>query len=264
MSEFLGIYKGSVLNSDDPENRGRSTLLIPQVLADQPSSWAEPIIETSHRHKPGDVVWVQFLEGDPSRPVYQSRGGMVQTFYSDEKPTGLFQIGDLWFDTNDDNHRYEWDGVDWSEAIHDINATEINRGDLDPSLIKVGPVSFIPEAQQQVMASEALSAGDLVNVWDDDGDFKVRRALAAVTLGDIRRAHGFVTSDAGPGDMVTVRLTGHNNHVSGLIPGTQFLGIDGSLSPTPPSTAGNIVQSVGFAVTPTVLSFQPFIPVVLT
>lgn len=41
--------------------------------------------------------------------------GGVQTFHSDTAPTGL-DAGDegaLWYDTNDDNHQYRWDGSLW-------------------------------------------------------------------------------------------------------------------------------------------------------
>lgn len=262
---FEGIYKGSVVNSDDPENRGRAILLIPQVLADQPSAWAEPIISSSHKHKPGDVVWVQFLEGDPSRPVYQSRGGMIQTFYQDTAPTGNFQIGDLWFDTDDDNHRYEWDGTDWAESVRDLDAGEINRGALDPTLIQTGAVSFVPLDVQVVPASEALVAGDLVNIWDDEGTFKARKANAVVTTGVVKAADGFVTDDVALGEMAVVRLTGHLVVSTWqMVPGDQFLADDGAVTDLPPSTAGRVVHRVGFAVSPTTLSFQPRIPIVIT
>jgi len=72
MSEYLGIYQGSVLNNNDPERRGRVICLIPQVLGDTGSEWCEPIYPTVYTPKVNETIWVHFVNGDLTRPIYFS------------------------------------------------------------------------------------------------------------------------------------------------------------------------------------------------
>lgn len=81
MSEkFFGKYRGTVLNNVDPEQRGRLTLSVPDVLGAVPSSWAEPCVPLAGPTGPpmgvylvppiGAGVWVEFEHGDPSYPIW--------------------------------------------------------------------------------------------------------------------------------------------------------------------------------------------------
>ena len=69
-------------------------------------------------------------------------------------------------------------------------------GRIDASMMPVG----IGADTAAITASEALSAGDLVNVWNSGGP-KVRKA-DATTAG--KRAHGFVLSAVANGATATV------------------------------------------------------------
>lgn len=40
---FFGIYRGVVSDSNDPEGRGRARILVPQVLGQSITDWAEPV-----------------------------------------------------------------------------------------------------------------------------------------------------------------------------------------------------------------------------
>ena len=40
-NKFWGMYRGTVINNIDPEQRGRLLLQVPDVLSLIPSSWAE-------------------------------------------------------------------------------------------------------------------------------------------------------------------------------------------------------------------------------
>ena len=130
-------------------------------------------------------------------------------------------------------------------------------GKIDQSLMPVG----IGADTQLVTTSEAISAGELVNVWDDAGTPKVRKADA--TMGG-KEAHGFVLTGAGAGAPATVYFEGTNNAVTGLTPGNQFLATTaGSCSATAPSGTGEVVQRVGFATSATTMNFQSGIPITL-
>lgn len=130
-------------------------------------------------------------------------------------------------------------------------------GRLDSSMLPVG----IGADTAVVAASENLAAGDFVNIWNDTGAFKVRKA-DATTVG--KEAHGFVLSAATSGTNATVYFEGTNTAVSGASPGGQFLATTaGGFTATAPSAAGNVVQKIGVAVSATGISFEAQQPIVL-
>lgn len=100
-------------------------------------------------------------------------------------------------------------------------------------------------------ASENLSAGDWVNVFDSSGTLKVRKADASGGVG--KRCHGFVKAAVtAPADAV-VYTDGNNANDSGLTLGsTHYLSATpGAATPTPPSIAAHIVQELGLATSTT-------------
>ena len=72
-SAYPGIYKAVVVDNDDPLHSFRVVCQIPAVLGAANSNWCEPILPTLYNPRVGEVVWVQFADGDSSQPLYQSR-----------------------------------------------------------------------------------------------------------------------------------------------------------------------------------------------
>jgi hypothetical protein len=82
-----GVYRGEVVRTDDPEQRGRLQLRVPQVLGTSFSAWAEPTDQRpgsaefasppANLPDVGDWVWVQFVGGDVTKPVYISYGAQM-------------------------------------------------------------------------------------------------------------------------------------------------------------------------------------------
>lgn len=129
-------------------------------------------------------------------------------------------------------------------------------GKLDTSFMPTG----IGADTAVIVASEALAAGDLVNVWNSTGA-KVRKA-DATTAG--KEAHGFVLASVLSSGNATVYFEGANTGVTGLTPGPQFLTTTaGTAAATPPSGGGNVVQRVGVATSATSLNFEQSQPLVL-
>lgn len=125
-------------------------------------------------------------------------------------------------------------------------------GRLDPSLM---PTGFGPNATT-ITASEALSASNLVNVWDDSGTPKVRKA-DATTIG--KEADGFVISAVSSGNPALVYNEGVISGFVGLTIGARYY-LDttaGGITATPPSGDGNVVQYVGRAISTTEIIFEP-------
>ena len=130
-------------------------------------------------------------------------------------------------------------------------------GRLDNSFMPVG----IGADTASIVASEALSAGDYVNVYDDTGTAKVRKA-DATTAG--KEAHGFVLSAVSSAASATVYFEGTNTAITGQTAGVVYLATTaGAGSTTPPSAAGNVVQRIGFAVSATAMNFTSNQPIVL-
>ena len=130
-------------------------------------------------------------------------------------------------------------------------------GRIDNSMMPVG----IGADTATIASSENLSAGDFVNVWNDGGTAKVRKA-DATSAG--KHAHGFVLAAVTSPANATVYFEGTNTGVSGLTPGDQYLATTaGGATATAPSSAGNVVQKLGVATSATSLNFEPQQPIVL-
>jgi len=131
-------------------------------------------------------------------------------------------------------------------------------GKLDATLIP----AVIGAETVDLVATEALAAGDIVNIWNDAGTAKVRKASAS---NESTKASGFVLSAHIALALATVYLEGTNNALSGLTPGTTyFLGeTSGSIVSTAVTTPGAIVQQVGRSHSANKLSFEASQPIVL-
>jgi len=130
-------------------------------------------------------------------------------------------------------------------------------GKLDLTMMPTG----IGPDTASILTSEALAAGDLVNVYNNAGTANVRKA-DATTSG--KEANGFVLAAFGSAVMASVYFEGSNTSVTGLTPGPQFLATTaGGSTVTAPSASGNVVQRVGLATSATSLNFEGGVPIVL-
>lgn len=115
----------------------------------------------------------------------------------------------------------------------------------------------VSATSKTVTTSEALSAGNLVNLHNSSG-IKCRKASASLGY----EAHGFVLEDVGSGSVAMVYTDGENPFLSGLTVGPLFLSsTSGGVTSSVYSTTGYIVQSVGYALSSTKMLFQVGMPV---
>jgi len=126
--------------------------------------------------------------------------------------------------------------------------------------------SFMPSGigAENFMAvcSEGLTAGDIVNIWNDLGVTKIRKADA----GSNKPGRGFVRQTYLSGSTATVQLDGTNDQLSGLTPGAiYFLSATtpGGVTVTPPTTSGQLVQPVVVALTATTARWITGTPVTI-
>jgi hypothetical protein len=133
-----------------------------------------------------------------------------------------------------------------------------SAGKIDNSMLPI----TIGKETVDLVASEALAAGDFVNIWNDAGTPKVRKADASAIATE---AMGFVLAAYSALDTATVYLEGTNDQLSGLTPGATYYLSEtaGLITLTAPSTTGAVVQRVGRAHSATKLSAELSNPIVL-
>lgn len=75
--KFYGKYRGTVVVNVDPEQRGRITAMVPDVLGMIPSSWAMPCLPIAGKQQGvycipqiGAGVWIEFENGDSDHPIW--------------------------------------------------------------------------------------------------------------------------------------------------------------------------------------------------
>lgn len=130
-------------------------------------------------------------------------------------------------------------------------------GKLDATVL---PSGVGPDAQT-FTTTEAVSAGDYLNIWNSSGA-KVRKADAS----NGRQAHCYAAASAASGASVVAMFEGTNAQVSGRTPGAiQFLSATtpGAASETAPTGSGQIVQILGVATGATTVSFEAETPITL-
>lgn len=83
LRRYYGKYRATCVNNVDPMQIGRIQVLVPDVSAVIPSSWAMPCFPVSGIQNGvftvppiGAGVWVEFEQGDPDHPIW------VGGFYS--------------------------------------------------------------------------------------------------------------------------------------------------------------------------------------
>lgn len=131
-------------------------------------------------------------------------------------------------------------------------------GRLDTSFMPTG----IGADTATITASEALAAGDFVNIYNNAGAAAVRKADGAVSG---RPAHGFVIAAVASGAAATVYFEGTNGAVTGQTPGPVYLSdvAAGRTITTPPTGAGKVVQNLGVATSATSINVEPHLPIAL-
>jgi len=137
-----------------------------------------------------------------------------------------------------------------------------SAGQIDMTML---PTNIGPDVKL-VIAAENLAAGDIVNVYNDGGTLKVRKADASQANAGYR-AHGFVLASvtANGSNTASVYIEGIITGLSSLTPGATYYlsgSAAGGITATAPTTAGHCVQEVGVALSDTELGFEAQQPII--
>lgn len=119
--------------------------------------------------------------------------------------------------------------------------------------------SGIGPATKSLVASEAITAPALVNIWNDASVAKIRKADAASN----KPANGFILASVASAASAEVYFEGEVTGLSGLVAGKLWLSssVPGATQATIPTTAGHIAQSVGWATSATTMDFEAGDPI---
>jgi len=134
-----GKYRGFVVDNADPEKRGRLKLRVPSVMKDVELDWALPCLPYGGLDQQGlfmipevdAQVWVEFEEGDISRPVWvgtfwQQQSDVPQDASKDEPTTRLIQTKSghiIQFDDADGEEQFRLHHPKDAEMVIDPNGT---------------------------------------------------------------------------------------------------------------------------------------------
>jgi hypothetical protein len=125
-----------------------------------------------------------------------------------------------------------------------------SNGKIDMSFMPTG----IGVDSVTVPATEALNAGDFVNLYDNAGTISARKAD---NTNNTKPANGFVKVAVASGANAVVYTEGDNDVLTGLAVGTKyFLGTTGGKTTTIPTASGTIIQNLGVVKSPTTIRFE--------
>lgn len=124
-----------------------------------------------------------------------------------------------------------------------------------------GSPAGVVQLSENIVATEDMQEGMFVNIWNNAGTAGARKSDSTVPG---RHVHGFILNAVTAGNAVTVYFAGLNDKCSGLVIGDHYLSSEpGRTSPFTPSMTGHVLQTVGLAISPTRMIFNPSDPVTL-
>lgn len=158
--------------------------------------------------------------------------------------------------------------------VKEVAALDVATGASDSGLIialdSSGriPVGFLPTGIGQdtliAPASEAISAGAMLNLWYDAANTTVKwRNADKATAAGAKEAHAFANAGYASGANVTGIFEGRVTGLTGLTPGVRcWLGNAGAVTQTPTTTAGESLQRLGIATSATQMDFEKSDPII--
>jgi hypothetical protein len=190
-------------------------------------------------------------------------GGFIQEVVATVTSTGAAEAGDI--PALDTNGRL-------TDSVMSRPPTATSAGAADAAklvaldgtgkiAVAMMPVEF-GEDVRAMMASEDLLAGDFVNVWNDAGVAKIRKADATAAG---KAADGFIIVPCLTGASVSVYFEGTNAQCSGLTPGQMhFLSATQPGKPTTvvPTGSGQVVQCLGKALSASEINIETSQPII--
>lgn len=160
------------------------------------------------------------------------------------------------------------DGVDGADGADGLSAYQIavNAGFVGTEQqwldsLSGGALAGVVQLSESIVATEDMLPGMFVNIWNNSGTAGARTSNSTLPG---RHVHGFILDAVSAGNTVTVYFAGLNDKCGDLIIGDQYLSAEpGRTSPFTPNMTGHVLQTIGLAISPTRMIFNPSDPVTL-
>ena len=164
-------------------------------------------------------------------------------------PTGTFSVGDLWFNTSNDNAISRWDGSSWvantlgNNALASISANKITAGTIDASVITVSNINA-GNISTGTLAADRIASASITGTKIAAGTITASN-IATATITATQIAAGTITTDK----LVAGTLTGYTVQTSSGSNAVILQGSSNALSfKVSGSVVGNIVPLSSFGV----------------
>ncbi|MFI6495898.1 phage baseplate assembly protein V [Nonomuraea typhae] len=195
MRNHNGWYQAIVESSADPKGQRRITAKVPDVLGTTVSNWARPVSIVDSPLTKGDMVWVNFPNGDTRYPTYTvpnnpKHGRIIPTkdFLAVDGPgaAGVTLTGDVHAKKSAGGYVavYAIDFIETSDASQKSNIEPLS---FDP----VEAIRNAPAYQYRYAASGHTSAGpmraDLPEVTRQGEHHVSQGALIGILWGAVSR-----------------------------------------------------------------------------
>ena len=140
------VAKNIVVDGVTPNEVSFGTTVVsstePTEYLKEGTTWVDPDTGSAKIYDPGAQDFFDLSAVDLTARA--SADGKNTIYRQDNQPTGgTYVTGDTWFDTNDDNKIYRYDGSTWvgftlgNNALASISANKITAGTIDASVITV-------------------------------------------------------------------------------------------------------------------------------
>lgn len=220
-SKRYGKYRGSVVDNQDPEKRGRLKLRIPSVLGDQESDWALPCLPFGGGASFGTfavpevdaAVWVEFEEGDMHRPIWtgtfwQQTDDVPEDAAKDEPTTRLIQTPSghiLQFDDASGEEQFRLHHPSEAEVVIDSNGS-ITLTDASDNMVNLDASGNTVVVEDANGNSINMSSSGVV-VEDANGN-KIEMAASGVKVeGQMITIQGSMVNLGGEGGEPVIKGT---------------------------------------------------------
>ena len=151
-------------------------------------------------------------------------------------PTGTFSVGDLWFNTSNDNSISRWDGSSWvantlgNNALASISASKITAGTIDASVITVSNINA-GNISTGTLAAARIATGSLDASKITSGTITASQIAAATITASNLAAGTLSASNITTGTLsATVGLTAQTGTIGGFTITPTYLGGSGGFT----------------------------------
>lgn len=138
------------------------------------------------------VLASKYTDDTVASQAYSIANGKSTAYYQATEPTGgTYTVNDIWFETDNDNKMYSWDGTQWVPRLLDTNALDdgaitaekIYAGAVTTGKIAAGAVTTNELAADAVTATK-ISAGAITADKMESGSVTVRMLADENSYGD--------------------------------------------------------------------------------